>query len=117
MNSEQIQASYGRCLRKRGFISRFYAKLLSRDARVEVMFRTTDWPKQQKALRRGISIALTYAGGSEFVRRNMSQMAHIHSRAGHATVAPELYQHWIEALLETVREFDIQITEDSVPRH
>ena len=107
---EDVQGSYGRCTRQRGFITRFYELLLERDPRIERMFSGTDWTQQNKALRRGISIALTFAGGSNIVQRSMDEMAGVHSRKGRAPVDPELYVHWRESLLQAVREFDPKIT-------
>ena len=105
-----VQASYGRCMRQKGFITRFYELLLAKDERIPAMFDRTDWTQQNKALRRGISIALTFAGGSNIVQRSMDEMADVHSRKGKAPVDPELYQHWRESLLEAVREFDQKLT-------
>ncbi len=105
-----VQASYGRCMRQKGFITRFYELLLERDERIARMFEGTNWTQQNKALRRGISIALTYAGGSNIVERSMNEMADVHSRKGRAPVDPVLYRHWRESLLEAVKEFDPRIT-------
>ncbi|WP_376694353.1 globin [Wenzhouxiangella sp. EGI_FJ10409] len=105
-----VQASYGRCTRKKGFITRFYELLLASDERMAPMFSHTDWTKQNKALRRGISIALTYAGGSKIVERPLKEMADVHSRKGHAPVDPELYGFWRRSLLQAVREHDDRLT-------
>ncbi|AKS42589.1 globin [Wenzhouxiangella marina] len=110
-NTEAIQGSYGRCLRERGFITRFYELLLERDPRIPDMFKATNWSAQNKALRRGISIALTFAGGSNIVQNSMDQMAEVHSRKGRAPVDPVLYKHWRESLLQAVREFDPRIND------
>ncbi len=105
-----VQASYGRCTRKKGFITRFYELLLESDPRMAPMFSHTDWTKQNKALRRGISIALTHAGGSKIVERSLKEMADVHSRNGHAPVKPELYGYWRQSLLQAVREHDDRLT-------
>lgn len=109
-NTEAIQGSYGRCLRSKGFIPRFYELLQSRDNRISNLFSETDWTKQNKALRRGISIALTFAGGSNIVQGSMDQMADVHSRSGRAPVDPVLYKHWRESLLQAVEENDPRAT-------
>jgi hemoglobin-like flavoprotein len=105
-----VQASYGRCMRQKGFITRFYELLLDKDERIARMFKSTNWPQQNKALRRGISIALTFAGGSNIVERSMNEMADVHSRKGRAPVDPVLYRHWRESLFQAVKEFDPRIT-------
>jgi hemoglobin-like flavoprotein len=107
---EDVQASYGRCLRDRKFISRLYELLLERDPEIRSLFENTDWSQQQRALRRGISIALTHASGSNMVRRSMNEMAEAHSRDGRCPVRPELYQHWYEALLQAVQEHESRMT-------
>lgn len=105
-----VQASYGRCTRKKGFITRFYQLLLDSDERMAPMFANTNWTQQNKALRRGISIALTYAGGSKIVERSLEEMADVHSRRGRAPVDPQLYVHWRQSLLQAVREHDDRLT-------
>ena len=106
---QDVQASYGRCTRQKGFITRFYELLLDSDDRIRQMFENTNWTQQNKALRRGISIALTHAGGSNIVERPMGEMAEMHSRHGGLPVDPELYHYWRESLLQAVHEFDPQI--------
>jgi len=113
-NTEAIQGSYGRCLRSRGFIPRFYALLQERDVRIPGLFEETDWTKQNKALRRGISIALTFAGGSNIVQGSMDQMADVHSREGRAPVDPVLYKHWRSSLLQAVEENDPRATPELI---
>lgn len=107
---QDVQASYGRCTRKKGFITRFYELLLASDPRMVPMFSHTDWVKQNKMLRRGISIALTYAGGSNIVERPLKEMADVHSRNGRVPVKPELYTYWRQSLLQAVREHDDRLT-------
>jgi hemoglobin-like flavoprotein len=109
---EDVQASYGRCLRDKQFIKRFYELLLERDPEIRRMFESTDWSQQQRALRRGISIALTFAGGSKMVQRSMDEMAGAHSRSGRCPVAPTHYRHWCEALMQAVREHERRLTPD-----
>ena len=110
MNTEPIQASYGRCLRDRNFITGFYQRLQGKDPEVGQMFAHTNWPQQQKALRRGISAALTYAGGSNIVQGTMEQMAEVHSRRGRAPVPPAFYTYWMDSLIESIREHDPKLT-------
>ena len=111
-NTEAVQGSYGRCLRNKAFIPRFYELLLKQHGRIPDLFKHTNWPKQNKALRRGISIALTFAGGSDIVKRSMDEMAHTHSRACPAAVDPMFYKHWRNSLLEAVEENDPRATPD-----
>src|SRR5690625_2752079 len=93
-----VQASYGRCVRNRDFIPGFYQRLLSKDKRIAAIFKRTNWSVQNRALRRGISIALTWAGGSKIVDRQLEEMADAHSRKGRVPVDPVLYVFLREAL-------------------
>ncbi len=110
--NEEVQGSYGRCLREKGFINRFYELLLAKDPRIARMFEGTNWTQQNKALRRGISIALTFAGGSSIVERSMNEMAVVHSRKGKVPVDPSFYVYWRESLIEAVAECDPRFNED-----
>lgn len=111
-NFEDVQASYGRCLRDKKFINRFYELLLEKDPDIRKMFERTNWSQQQRALRRGISIALTFAGGSRMVERSMDEMASAHSRGGRCPVNPDHYRHWRESLMQAVSEHETRLTPD-----
>lgn len=113
---DDLQASYGRCLRSGGFIERFYDVFLGSDPRIAPLFATTDFQLQRMALRRGISMAISHAGGMDMVKRSIDGMALVHSRKGRAPVPPELYHHWVESLLFAIREKDPEATPRLVER-
>lgn len=106
---DDLQQSYGRCLREKGFIERFYEIFLASDPAIARMFAKTDFQQQRFALRRGISVAISHASGSSLSKRTMDQMADAHSRKGHAPVNPELYPFWVKSLLQAVKETDPQV--------
>lgn len=101
-----LQQSYGRCLQDKQFIERFYEIFMASSPRVAEMFAQTDFQKQRLALRRGISVAIFHAAGSNVVKRTIDQMADVHACPGRAPVPPELYPFWIESLIKAVEEFD-----------
>ncbi|MDQ2070014.1 globin [Natronospira bacteriovora] len=102
-----VQQSFGRCLRGNNrFVDDFYRRLLGSDERIATMFASTDWTLQNKAIRRGISLAITFAGTPVAARRQVREMAEVHSRGGRAPITPELYEHWIESLILTVQASD-----------
>ena len=107
---DDLQASYGRCLRNKDFIDRFYEIFLASHDDIPAYFAPTDFRTQRLALRRGISVAISYAGGSGLVQRTFDEMAQVHSRAGRVPVQPELYSYWVDSLLKTIREFDPELT-------
>lgn len=113
---DDLQASYGRCLRGGGFIERFYEIFLASHPEVAAMFEKTDFRQQRLALRRGISIAISHAAGMAMVQRSVGEMAQVHSRKGRTPVRPSLYGHWIDSLLAAVREKDPEATPALIER-
>jgi len=113
---DDLQQSYGRCLRNKGFIERFYEIFLNSHPAIAPMFANTDFTKQRLALRRGISIAIAHAGGSGLVKRGMEEMARVHSRAGRMPVDPALYMYWVDSLMQAVSEFDGEVTQKLIDR-
>lgn len=113
---DDLQQSYGRCLRTKNFIERFYEIFLASHPDIRPMFATTDFQKQRMALRHGISAAISHAAGSSLSERTVRQMAQVHSREGHAPVPPELYRYWLESLLQAVRETDPEASPELLDR-
>lgn len=107
---DALQASFGRCLLRHGFIERFYEILLAAHPAIPPMFARTDFRGQRLALRRGISMAISWAAGSGMVQRPMMEMIDVHSRRGRAPVDPALYACWIDSLLMAIEEFDPELT-------
>lgn len=101
-----LHQSYGRCLRDKAFIGRFYEVFLASNPAVPPMFAHTDFSKQRMALRRGITMAIFHAGGSPVVDRGIGEMGAVHARDGRCPVPPALYRDWIASLLQVVRETD-----------
>ena len=101
-----LHQSYGRCLRDKDFIGRFYDVFLASNPRVPPMFAHTDFSKQRMALRRGITMAIFHAGGSRVVDRGIDEMGGVHASGGRCPVPPELYGDWIGSLLKVVEETD-----------
>lgn len=103
---DDLQTSYGRCLHNGQFIARFYEIFVASHPDIPGMFKNTDFSVQFLALRRGISAAITYAGGSTLSRRMMTEMAQVHSKRGRAPVPPTLYPYWMDSLLRATAEHD-----------
>lgn len=115
-NYDDLQQSYGRCLREKNFIERFYEIFLASHPDIAPMFAKTDFQKQRMALRRGISAAISHAAGSSLSKRTTDQMADAHSRKGHAPVRPELYRYWVDSLAQAVSEMDPEATPQLIAR-
>src|SRR5690606_1810116 len=108
---QDLQQSYGRCLRDKRFIERFYDMFMDSHPSVRPLFDRTDMGKQRLALRRGISVALFHAAGSPLSKRATGEMAEVHSCTGRSPVDPSLYPYWVDSLLAVVAETDPEANE------
>src|SRR5690606_22328452 len=90
-----LHQSYGRCLRDKDFIGRFYEVFLASNPSIPAMFAHTDFSRQRVALRRGITMAIFHAGGSRVVDRGIEEMGAVHARGGRCPVPPALYADWV----------------------
>lgn len=107
---DDLQVSYGRCLRHGAFIERFYEIFMDSHPDVRALFDKTDFTTQRMALRRGISSAIAHAGGSRLAQRTMDEMVKVHSRKGRVPVSAALYPYWVDSLLTAIAEFDPEYT-------
>lgn len=103
---DDLQQSFGRCLRDKHFIEYFYEVLLASHPAIPPMFAHTDMFRQRLALRRGISVAILYAAGSPLATRTVEQMADVHGEHGRAPVAPHFHAHWLASLLAVIAQTD-----------
>ncbi|WP_210412699.1 globin [Luteimonas granuli] len=111
-----LHQSYGRCLRDKEFIGRFYDVFLASNPEVPAMFAHTDFSKQRLALRRGITMAIFHAGGSRVVDRGINEMAAVHASGGRCPVPAALYKDWVASLLKVVEEADPEADEALMAR-
>jgi hemoglobin-like flavoprotein len=106
---ELAEESYHRCSGIPGFFPAFYELLLESDTQIPPMFAKTKFERQHKLLQHGLGILLIYAK-----RPNPALLERIavrHSRSD-VSVAPELYPHFVEALVKAVERFDPEYTPD-----
>lgn len=111
-----LHQSYGRCLRDKEFIGRFYEVFLASNPDVPALFAQTDFSKQRMALRRGITMAIFHAGGSKVVDRGINEMASVHAKSGRCPVPAALYKDWVASLLQVVEEGDPEADEALMAR-
>lgn len=113
---DDLQQSFGRCLRNKYLIERFYEVLLASHPAIPVKFARTDMARQRLALRRGISVAILHAAGSPLATRTVEQMADVHGKHGRAPVQPQLHALWLESLLTVLAETDPETTPELMQR-
>lgn len=88
----------------------FYECFLAASPEVAAKFRHTDMPRQQAMLKKAFYHLLTFYVSSH-ADYYLHQVAVLHSRA-HLDVRPELYDLWLDALIDTVRHFDDRFSAD-----
>jgi hemoglobin-like flavoprotein len=86
------------------FFQAFYRIFLSSSPEAAEKFRNTDMNRQQEMLRMSMD-HMTYFSLDRQATENLRSIARVHGRTG-ADIPPELYDVWLEALVETVRLFD-----------
>ncbi len=84
------------------FFARFYEHFVARSPRISQLFRSTDMSRQVGMLRQSIYEVLTFYLTGQ-VNTRLRKIAQIHQRLA---VTPELWEEWLDSLIETVREFD-----------
>ena len=88
------------------FFERFYETFTGNSPEVADRFKNVDWARQRKALMSSLAYLTEYAaiGESSAYLRDLAER---HDRR-HLDIPPRLYDLWLEALVQTVRDFDGQ---------
>lgn len=97
--------SLSRCEHWREFFDRFYERFLASSPEVREKFRNTDFDRQRRMLRRSLELIAGATVGDPEGLRELNDRAETHSRAK-LDIAPHLYDLWLDAVVETGREFD-----------
>ncbi|MDP3845502.1 MAG: globin [Pseudomonas sp.] len=104
MNSaDLVMQSYGRCCASHGFLDSFYLYFLASSPAVRAKFIDTDMPTQKQLLRHGILNLVMHARGMPDSK--LRALGCSHARGG-LDIQPELYQLWLDSLLQAVADHD-----------
>ena len=101
---ELFNDSLERCSRSPEFLQRFYVRFLASSDVVAGKFEHTDLRKQARMLRTSLYVMMLASGEIERIA-HLERIARLHSRAG-LDIKPELYDLWLDRLVQTVAEFD-----------
>lgn len=104
-----ISASYGRCILSEGFFEDFYETFQKSDPRIKAYFTDTDMSQQRRLLRHGISYMIMYAEENRTGELKVEKLGDSHSET-QMNIKPELYDFWIQSLVETIRKHDSKST-------
>ena len=103
---ETFERSLGRCTSQTRFLDLFYTKFLASSPKVRAKFEDTDFVRQKRALKASLHLILLAAGDEDGnAGRYLADVAEKHN-AKHLDIGAELYDLWLDSLLETVEECD-----------
>lgn len=105
--ADSLMHSYGRCCASPTFFDDFYRSFLASSAEVRAKFVNTDMTGQKQLLRQGILNLVMYSRGLPDTK--LRALGASHARSG-LDIRPELYELWLAALLQTIREHDRECT-------
>ncbi|WP_150910753.1 globin [Marinobacter halotolerans] len=92
------------------FFEAFYQRFLRASPEIQMLFRDTDMARQRSMLKKSFySLVAFYASGT--VDDVLRRVAHCHS-AEALNIKPHLYDLWMECLIDTVRVFDPEYTDN-----
>lgn len=89
------------------FFERFYEIFLTKSPRIAKLFSRTNMSRQATMLRRSLFEFITFYVTGQ-VNEEMRRIAALHQRLD---VSADLYDLWLDALIETVAEFDPECSE------
>lgn len=107
-----VTQSYGRCCVHPDFFNTFYETFMAKSPAIPAFFSHTDMTAQKIVLRTGIAHLIGFAKGKGIAQRKIEELGESHNREN-LKISPELYNLWIDALLESVRQYDPQFDLDS----
>jgi hemoglobin-like flavoprotein len=104
-------ASFARCRGAAGFLDAFYQRFVASSEEVRAKFVGTDMKRQVRMLEDSLFVVAVAVQGEEGspARGDLPRIAARHSR-GQLDVRPELYDLFLECLIETVRAKDPQFS-------
>jgi hemoglobin-like flavoprotein len=92
------------------FIADFYERFMSRSPAIARRFKNTNMSAQKTMLHDSLIYVVDYFL-TEKVSDQLHHIARIHSK-GERDIAPDLYDVWMDSLMETVRDFDPEYSKD-----
>ena len=103
------KASYDRCCAAEHFFEDFYRNFFVRYPEAKSLFAHTDFERQNKLLRHAFGLLLIFPNQPDREPTILARVAERHSRR-ELGVNPSMYQPFIDALIDTVRDCDPQFT-------
>lgn len=108
-DADLVFQSYGRSCNKAEFFEDFYREFMNKSDEIRAMFINTDMTAQRGLLRNGIMWLVLHARGMSDGK--IRALGEIHSRRK-MNVAPQHYDHWMDALMSTLARHDPQFDQE-----
>lgn len=102
---EDVKQSFGRCIAAGDLIERFYEIFLRSNPEIAPHFVNTDFTVQKGLLRRGINLAIMFAGDQPVGVDGINRLRTSHAKLA-MDISPNLYKYWKESLIQAISEFD-----------
>ncbi|HEV2671881.1 MAG TPA: globin [Gemmatimonadales bacterium] len=103
------KASYDRCCQVPDFLQAFYRNFLAACPEAVPRFAGTKFDQQTKLLRHAIGLLLIFPKQPAREPTLLARVAERHSRRD-LNIDPALYRPFIDALIDTVKQFDRECT-------
>ena len=113
INAKTLNAfnqSFERCQADPHFLSLFYRKFVISNSEVREKFSNTDMEHQKLMLHASLKMIMLATQGDDAASTYLDRVAKRHSKS-ELDIRPELYDLWLETLIETVSETDPEFTE------
>lgn len=106
-----FRVSLNRCLSDPDFLTHFYELFMASSPEVREKFRSTDFKKQTQVLADSLYLMAVAAQGEKEspAWAEVARLAKRHSK-GDLDVRPELYDLWLDCLVQAARKHDPQFS-------
>ena len=108
---ETVKTSYERCVEVEGFFADFYETFLARSTEVSEKFAETDFKTQNNLLKASLYMMVVLRDDDPTAREALERIGETHNRQHH-DIRPELYDQWLDCLIETVAKHDPDYTDE-----
>lgn len=106
-----VEESYKRCIAQENFFPDFYRNFMGKGPVIVEKFKNTDMNHQMNALKHGLQYMIMFAEGSKIASTKVESLGLTHDR-NHRDISPELYDLWMQSLLETIKTHDELYTDE-----
>lgn len=106
---EAVQASYDRCLEDETFFDTFYDLFLVKSPEIPPLFKDTDFRRQKQVVRVSVRMMIRLGLGEPQTVEAIEKLGELHSSRDR-NIKPELYELWLNALCESVKQHDPEYT-------